>query len=65
MKIPHTETKHLSTNADSSTATKKILLIRQNLPKNKKGFLRQFYTLYKKKFSNLKPLLSITFPQGF
>ena len=27
------ETKHLSTNADSSTDTKKILLVRQNLPK--------------------------------
>ena len=29
------ETKHLSTNADSSTDTKKILLVRQNLPKKK------------------------------
>ena len=26
---------------------------------------RQFYTLYEQKFSNLRPLLSITFPQGF
>ena len=26
---------------------------------------RQFYTLYEKIFSNLRPLLSITFPQGF
>ena len=25
----------------------------------------QFYTIYEKKFSNLRPLLSITFPQGF
>ena len=32
----------------------------QNLPKNN-FFLRQFYTLYKQKFSNL----SNTFPQGF
>ena len=29
------ETKHLSTDADSSTDTKKILLVRQNLPKKK------------------------------
>ena len=52
-----TETKHLLTDADSSTNTKKILLVRQNL--------RQFYTLYKHKVSNLRPLLSITFLQGF
>ena len=26
-------------------------------------FLRQFYTLYKQKVSNMRPLLSITFPQ--
>ena len=26
---------------------------------------RQFYTLYEQKFSNLRPLLSLTFPQGF
>ena len=32
----------------------------------KKLFLqRQFYTLYEKKLSNLRPLPSITFPQGF
>ena len=37
------ETKHLSTDADSSTNTKKI----------------------KQKFSNLRPLISITFSQGF
>ena len=29
------ETKHISTNADSSTDTKKILLVRQNLPTKK------------------------------
>ena len=28
-------------------------------------FLRQFYTLYETKFSNLRPFLSITFSQGF
>ena len=26
---------------------------------------RRFYTLYEQKFSNLRPILSITFPQGF
>ena len=26
---------------------------------------RRFYTVYEQKFSNLRPLLSITFPQGF
>ena len=28
-------------------------------------FVRRFYTLYEQKCSNLSPLLSITFPQGF
>ena len=59
------ETKNLSTDADSSTDTKKVLLGRQNSPKNKLFFARRFYTLYEQKFSNLRPLLSITFPQGF
>ena len=27
--------------------------------------MRQFYTLYEQKFSNLRTFLSITFPQGF
>ena len=48
-----------------STDNKKILLVRQNLPKNKQFLARQFYTLYEQKFSNMRPLLSITFPQGF
>jgi hypothetical protein len=26
---------------------------------------RQFYTLHEKKFYNMRPLLDITFPQGF
>ena len=59
------ETKNLSTDADSSTDTEKILLVRQNLQKNYFFFALQFYTLYEKKFSNLRQLLSITFPQGF
>ena len=37
----------------------------QNLPKKNNFFVRQFYFLYKLKFSNVRPLLSITFPQGF
>ena len=62
------ETKNLLTDADSSTDTKKILLVNQNSQKknkNKNKNARQFYTLYDQKFSNLRPLLSITFPQGF
>ena len=60
------ETKHLSTNADSSTHTKKILLARLISPKKKKlFFVQRVFTLNKQKFSNLRLLLSITFPQGF
>ena len=44
---------------------KKNRLLRQNLPKNKLFFPRRYYTLYKQKFSNLRPLLSITFPREF
>ena len=33
--------------------------------KRRKKISRQFYTLYEQKFSNRRPLLSITFPQGF
>ena len=58
------ETKHPSTNADSSIDTKKILLVRQKLLKNFLALL--FYTLQKQKFFflYLRPPLSITFPQG-
>ena len=56
------ETKHLLTDADSSTDTKKSLLVRQNSPKKKLIFARRFYTLYEQKFSNLRPFLSTTFP---
>ena len=52
------EKKHLLTDADSSTDPKKN-------PASKAKFMRQFYTIYEQKFSNLSPLLSITFPQGF
>ena len=36
--IPHTGDKDLSTDADSSTNTKRILLVRQNSPKKKNFF---------------------------
>ena len=48
---------HLSTDADSSTNTKIVLLVRQNL--QKKTFLR-----VKILHSNLRPLISITFQKG-
>ena len=57
------ETKHLSTDSDSSTNTKKIQLIRQNSPKT--IFLRGGFRPFMSKTLNLRPLLSITFPQGF
>ena len=44
---------------------KKTLLVRQNLPKKNTKNERRFYTLYNKKLSNLRPPLSIIFPQGF
>ena len=60
------ETMHLSTNADSSTNSKKN-------PDSKAKFAvfcffliaRRFCTIYNQKFSNLRQLLSITFLQGF
>ena len=52
------ETKHLSTDADSNTDTKKMQLVGHNSPNNK------LYTLYEQKFTNVRPLLAITFPQG-
>ena len=53
-------------NADSSTNTKKILLVRQNLPKKIHFFFAwQLYTNYEQKFANLRPPLFLTFPQGF
>ena len=39
--------------------------VRQNQPKNKLFFTRRFQTYSKQKCSNVRPLLSITFPQGF
>ena len=45
---------------------KKILQVGQNLPKKKQLFLpRQFYNINEQKFSDLRPYLFITFPQGF
>ena len=60
------ETKHISNDVDSSTDTKKILLVRKNSPKQiKKKFAWRFYTLYEQKFSNVRPLFSFTFHKGF
>ena len=59
------DTKHFWTDAGSSTDTQKILLVRQNSSKNKLFFVRPFFTLYEQKCSNLRPLLSITFPKKF
>ena len=43
----HGKTLNLSTDADSSTDIKKILLVRQNLQKEKNTFfVWRFYTLY-------------------
>ena len=42
-KIAH---KHLSTDADSSTDTKQILLVRQNLQKKRRKKLRGDFTLF-------------------
>ena len=50
------DTKHLSTDADSITDTKKILIEKPNLLKK---------NLFEEMFSNLRPLLSKTFPQEF
>ena len=44
---------------------KKILLVRHNSQKNYLFLARRFYTLYEQKFSNVRHLLSNTFPQGF
>ena len=40
-------------------------LVRQNQQKKTFLFARRFLTIFKQKCSNLRPLLSITFPQGF
>ena len=50
------------TNADISTKTKNILLVRQN---SFFFYARRFYTLYEQKYLNLRPVLFIGFPQGF
>ena len=64
-KIHIRETKHLWTDADSSTDTKQILLVKQNSLKIKLIFERQFYTPYEQNYLNLRPFLSISYHQGF
>ena len=58
------KTKNFGTDADSSTNTKKILLVWQNSSKII-FFAQRFYTLHEQTYSNLRPPLSISFPQGF
>ena len=53
--------KNLSTNADGRTDTKKFCQ-QGKFRQRTNFFARQFYTLYEQNLSNLKPLLSITFP---
>ena len=44
----------------------KLKLLKYNLAKKIEiKIVGQFYTIYEQKFSNLRPCLSITFPQGF
>ena len=64
------ETKNLSTDADSSTDTKKIRLGRQNLPKNKLFVRRNFTPFMSKSFQTWDYFFpftgnSNTCPQGF
>ena len=59
------ETMHLSNDADSSTITKKNPDSNTKFAKKQTIFEQGFYTLFKQKLSNLRPILSITFPQEF
>ena len=54
------------TAANSNTDTKKNPASKAKFIKSKNFFFaRQFYTLYELKYSNLRPLLFNSFPQGF
>ena len=53
---------NLSTDADSSTNTKKGKICQK--VKEKKEEKRQFYALFEQKVLNLRQILSITFPKG-
>ena len=60
------EAKNLSTDTKSSPDTKKNPPSKAKLVEEKNIKIeRQFYTLYGQKFSNLRPILTNTFPQGF
>ena len=59
------ETKHLSTDADSSTDAIGGWTKANSATKKKLFFALRFQTTSKQKCSNVRPLLSITFPQGF
>ena len=57
------ETKHHSTDANSSTDTKKILLVRQNLSKIKLFLARWFTVFMSKKFQILDHFFPLVFPK--
>ena len=59
------ETKNLSTDGDSSTDTKKILLVKQNSPKRRKKLRSKFTHFYEHTFLDLRQLLPPNSPQGF
>ena len=60
------ETKHLLNNAGSSTdQIKPACKAKLAGTKELKKCVQWFYTLYMNKVSNLRPLLSNSFPQGF
>ena len=63
-KIPHMGDKESLYQCAQQHRYQKILLVRKNLLKNN-FFSWQFYTHYEQKFSNLRPLPSITFSQEF
>ena len=57
------ETKNLSTDADSSTDTKKILLVRQNSPKNYFFFRDNFTPFMSKTFQIRDHFFPALFPK--
>ena len=59
------ETKHLSTNADSSTDAIGGWTKAKSAKKTQHFLARRFWTTSKQKCSNVRPLLSITFSQEF
>ena len=58
------KTKHLSTNADRSTNTKKILVVRQNSPKNKLLVRCNFTPFMSKRFTIRDHFFPLLFPKN-